>query len=62
MLIEIPDDKLSKILKGVQDMCNSYLEDEDPAPGIGKTENQFFWFEDLNSILYEQVNRKEVTK
>lgn len=58
MQVEIPDDKLLKIMKGVQDLCNSYLEDEDPAPGIGKTENQFLWFEDLNSILYEQFEHE----
>ena len=58
MLIEIPDNKLPKIMKGVQDMCYECLAQEDPAPGIGKTENQFLWFEDLNSILYEQVEHE----
>jgi hypothetical protein len=58
MLIEIPDDKLPKIMKGVRDLCHEYLEQEDPAPGIGKTENQFFWFEELNSIFYDQVEHE----
>ena len=58
MIIEIPDNKLLKIMKGVQDICTADLEAEDPAPGIGKTENQFTWFQDLNLILHEHLQHE----
>lgn len=58
MLIEIPDHKITAIMHGLNDLCHSYLEAEDPPPGIGKTENEFKWFEDLNSITYDQVQHE----
>ena len=55
MLVEIPDNKVSAIMHGLNDLCHDYLEATDPPPGIGKTENEFKWFEDLNCITYDQV-------
>jgi hypothetical protein len=58
MLIEIPDDKVVGVMKGLQDLCDMQMEYEDPAPGIGKTDNQFKWFEHVNSIVYKQVEHE----
>jgi hypothetical protein len=57
MLVEIPDNKVRAIMHGLNDLCHNYLEATDPPPGIGKTENEFKWFEDLNCITYDQVQR-----
>lgn len=58
MLVEIPDGKIVGIMKGLQDLCDMQMEHEDPPPGIGKTDNQFMWFEHANSIIYDQVQHE----
>ena len=60
MLIEISDNKIPAIMKGLQSMCREYLEYDDTPPGIGKTENEFTWFEYLSDIIYDQVQHKVV--